>query len=118
MIVAEGVLPYLEDHEVSQVLRRIAGHFPEGEIAFDAYSSTAIRLLRFNPAIRATGASLQWAVDDPAELERQVPGLQLIEVRSDWDIGQVARMSPAAQVALQLFSTIPYPMGRLIRYGF
>lgn len=56
MIVAEGVLPYLEDHEVSQVLRRIAGHFPEGEIAFDAYSSTAIRLLRFNPAIRATGA--------------------------------------------------------------
>ncbi|MGH0359778.1 class I SAM-dependent methyltransferase, partial [Sinorhizobium meliloti] len=69
-------------------------------------------------AIRATGASLQWAVDDPAELERQVPGLQLIEDRSDWDVGQVARMSPAAQVALQLFSTIPYPMGRLIRYGF
>ncbi|MCO6425100.1 class I SAM-dependent methyltransferase, partial [Sinorhizobium meliloti] len=43
---------------------------------------------------------------------------QLIEDRSDWDVGQVARMSPAAQVALQLFSTIPYPMGRLIRYGF
>lgn len=118
MVVAEGVLPYLEDHEVSQVLRRIAGHFPSGEIAFDAYSSIAIRLLRFNPAIRATGARLQWAVDDPAELERQVPGLQLIEDRSGWDIGQVARMSPAAQIALQLFSTIPYRMGHLLRYGF
>ncbi|EHK79379.1 leucine carboxyl methyltransferase [Sinorhizobium meliloti CCNWSX0020] len=118
MIVAEGVLPYLEDHQVSQVLRRIAGHFPKGEIAFDAYSSIAIRLLRFNPAIRATGACLQSAVDDPAELEQQVPGLQLIEDRSDWDIGQVARMTPAAQMALQLFSTIPFRVGRLLRYGF
>ncbi|MQX43514.1 class I SAM-dependent methyltransferase [Sinorhizobium meliloti] len=118
LIIAEGVLPYLEEDQVSQVLRRIAGHFPEGEIAFDAYSSIAIRLLRFNPAIRATGACLQWAVDDPVELERQVPGLQLIEDRSDWDVGQVARMSPAAQVAVQFFSTIPYSMGRLIRYGF
>ncbi|ARS66111.1 class I SAM-dependent methyltransferase [Sinorhizobium meliloti] len=118
LIIAEGVLPYLEDDQVSQVLRRIARHFPSGEIAFDAYSSIAIRLLRFNPAIRATGARLQWAVDDPAELERQVPGLQLIEDRSGWDVGQVARMSPPAQMALQLFSTIPYRMGHLLRYGF
>jgi len=118
LIIAEGVLPYLEDDQVPQVLRRIAGHFPSGEIAFDAYSSIAIRLLRFNPAIRATGARLQWAVDDPAGLERQVPGRQLIEVRSDWDVGQVARMSSAAQIALQLFSTIPYRMGHLLRYDF
>ena len=120
MIVAEGVLPYLKEHQVAQVLRRIAGHFPSGEIAFDAYSSFAIRLLRFNPAIRATGACLHWALDDSAEMERQVPGLKLIEDRSDWDTGQVARMSPPAQIALQLFSTIltPYSMGRLVRYGF
>ncbi|MQW40813.1 class I SAM-dependent methyltransferase, partial [Sinorhizobium meliloti] len=40
------------------------------------------------------------------------------EDRSDWDVGQVARMSPPAQIALQLFSTIPYRMGHLLRYGF
>ena len=120
MIVAEGVLSYLKEYQVAQVLRRLAGNFPSGEIAFDAYSSIAIRLLRFNPAIRATGARLHWALDDPAEVERQVPGLKLIEDRSDWDIGQVARMSPPAQIALQFFSTIltPYRMGRLVRYGF
>jgi methyltransferase (TIGR00027 family) len=120
MIVAEGVLPYLEERQVAQLLRRIADRFPAGEIAFDAYSSFAIQLLRFNPAIRATGACLQWALDDPAEMERQVPGLKLIEDRSDWDNRQVARMSPPAQIALQLFSTIltPYRMGHLVRYGF
>ncbi|MBB4188870.1 class I SAM-dependent methyltransferase [Sinorhizobium terangae] len=120
MIVAEGVLPYLKERQVSQVLRRIAGHFPSGEIAFDAYSSFAIRLLRFNPAIRATGACLHWALDDPAEIERRVSGLKLIEDRSDWDIGQMARMSPPVQIALQLFSMIltPYRMGRLVRFRF
>ncbi|WP_026621551.1 O-methyltransferase involved in polyketide biosynthesis (plasmid) [Ensifer sp. WSM1721] len=120
MIIAEGVLPYLKDYQVSQVLRRIAGHFPSGEIVFDAYGSFAVRLLRFNPAIRATGAYLQWALDDPAEMERQVPGLKLIEDRSDWDTGQVARLSPPAQLGLQLFSTTltPYRMGCLVRYGF
>lgn len=49
-----------EGYQVAQVLRRLAGNFPSGEIAFDAYSSFAIRLLRFNPAIRATGARLRW----------------------------------------------------------
>jgi len=120
MIVAEGVLPYLKEGQVAQVLRQIVGHFPSGEIAFDAYSSFAIQLLRFNPAIRATGACLHWALDDPAEMERQVAGLKLIEDRSDWDTEQVARMSPPAQIALQLFRTIltPYRMGRLVRCGF
>ncbi|APG93904.1 class I SAM-dependent methyltransferase [Sinorhizobium americanum] len=120
MIVGEGVLPYLEEQQVAQVLRGIASHFPSGEIAFDAYSSFAIQLLRFNPAIRATGACLHWALDDPAEMERQVSGLRLIQDHSDWDPEQVARMSPPAQIALQLFGTIltPYRMGRLVRYGF
>jgi O-methyltransferase involved in polyketide biosynthesis len=120
MVVAEGVLPYLEEHQVLQLLRRIVRHFPSGEIAFDAYGSFTIQLLRFNPAIRATGACLQWSLDDPAEMERQVSGLRLIEDHSDWDMGQVARMSPEAQITLQLFSTIftPYGMGRLLRYGF
>ncbi len=120
IIIAEGVLPYLKKYQVLQVLRRIAGHFPSGEIAFDAYGSFAVQLLRFNPTIRATGACLHWPLDDPAEMEAQVPGLRLIEDRWDWEPEQVARMSPPAQIALQLFSTFPppYRMGRLVRYGF
>jgi hypothetical protein len=42
-------------------------------------------------------------------MERQVSGLKLTEDRSDWDIGQVARMSPPAQIALQLFRTVLTP---------
>jgi hypothetical protein len=53
-------------------------------------------------------------------MERQVPGLKLIEDYSDWGTEQVARMSPPAQIALQLFSTFltSYRVGRLVRYCF
>jgi O-methyltransferase involved in polyketide biosynthesis len=120
IIVAEGVLPYLDEHEVPELLSRLVGRFPSGEIVFDAYSRLMIWMLHFNPAIRSTGASLQWALDEPAELERQVPGLSLMEDRSHWSASEAARMSPPARIALQILAATPMlqPMGRLLRYRF
>ncbi|NRP72059.1 hypothetical protein ILFOPFJJ_02953 [Ensifer psoraleae] len=120
LIVAEGVLPYLGQNEVPLLLRRLVGHFPSGEIAFDAYSRLMTWLLSLNPAIRATGADLHWALDDPAEIERQVPGLTLAEDHASWSNAAIARMSPPMQIALQMLKMTPMlpPMGRLLRYWF
>lgn len=120
MIVAEGVLPYLGRDQVPLLLRRLVGHLPFGEIAFDAYSRLMIWLLNVNPAIRAAGADLHWALDDPAELTRLVPGLTLVEDRSRWSGVKAARMSPPLQVALQMLEATPMlpPMGRLLLYRF
>lgn len=120
MIIAEGVLPYLKPDQVPALLRRLVGHFPSGEIAFDAYSSIATRLLCYNPAIRATGAVLRWAVDDPGELERKVPSLALVEDHCEWDGEQLARLSPPTRIALQFLQLgfVHCRMGRLLRYRF
>jgi O-methyltransferase involved in polyketide biosynthesis len=120
MIVAEGVLPYLKPDQVPRLLRRLVRHFPTGEIAFDAYSTVATRLLRYNPAIRATGAVLRWALDDAGELERQVPGLILAEDCCEWETEQLARLLPPTRLALQFlqFAFGHYRMGQLLRYRF
>lgn len=120
IVVAEGVLPYLAAEDVYGLLRRLVDHFPGGEIVFDGYSHLGLQLLRFNPAIRATGATLSWGIDDPRILERQVPGLSLLEEVMDYDPGQIDRMSAAARIAVQVFSMIPalHRMGRLLRYRF
>lgn len=120
MIVAEGVLPYLEQDQVPLLLRRLVDHFASGEIAFDAYSRLMIWLLSLNPAIRATGANLHWALDEPAELKRQVPSLTLAEDHSSWSNAEIARMSPPLQIALRMLKVTPMlpPMGRLLRYRF
>ncbi len=120
IVVAEGVLPYLAADDVYSLLARLVEHLPAGEIVFDGYSHLGLQLLRFNPAIRATGATLSWGIDDPAMLERQVPGLSLLEEVTDYEPSQIERMSLPARIAVQLFSVIPalHRMGRLLRYRF
>lgn len=120
MVVAEGVLPYLAAEDVYDLLRRLLERLPTGEIVFDGYSHLGLQLLRFNPAIRATGAALRWGIDDPRMLELQVPGLSLLEEVRDYDPVQIERMSAATRIAMQFFSVMPVlqRMGRLLRYRF
>lgn len=125
MIVAEGLLPYLPEAEVPLLLERLVRHCPAGEVVFDAYSSFGLRLIALQPSIRATGATLDWALDDPAALQRQVPGLKLVTELTaydpdGYDPAQIARMSWPARFAMQFFSLIP-PLARiglLLRYRF
>lgn len=125
MIVAEGLLPYLPEEEVPLLLERLVQHCPSGEIVFDAYSPLGLKLIALQPSIKATGAVLHWALDDPAELERQVPGLELVTELTaydpnGYDPAQIARMSWPARLAIQFFSLVP-PLARiglLLRYRF
>lgn len=125
MIVAEGLMPYLPPAEAPRLIERLVQHFPAGEIAFDAYSRLGLKLIQYNPSIRATGAKVHWSLEDPHELERKIPGLVLLD---DWkaygpegyDPAQIARMSRLARLTIDLFKIIPAlgKIGRLLRYGF
>ncbi|CAD5254431.1 Tetracenomycin polyketide synthesis O-methyltransferase TcmP [Bosea sp. 62] len=125
MIVAEGLLLYLPEEEVPLLLERLVRHCRSGEIVFDAYSPFGLKLIAMQPSIKATGAVLRWSLDDPAELERQVPGLELVTELTaydpdGYDPAQIARMSWPARFTMQFFSLIP-PLARiglLLRYRF
>lgn len=125
MIVAEGLLLYLPEEEVPLLLERLVQRSPGGEIVFDAYSPFGLKLIAMQPSIKATGAALRWSLDDPCELERQVPGLELVTEMTaydpdGYDPAQIARMSWPARFTIQFFSLIP-PLARiglLLRYRF
>lgn len=76
LVVAEGITPYLRAGDGIAMLRRIVAHFPSGELVFDGWSRAGVRWLvaRFRP-VKASGAQLDWSIDDPHELEQEVPGL-------------------------------------------
>ena len=74
MIVAEGLMPYLPSDEAPKMLAQLAAYFPSGELAFDGYGRFGLEMLRITPQVRATGAEVHWALDDPHALEREVPG--------------------------------------------
>ncbi|MDI1449080.1 class I SAM-dependent methyltransferase [Polyangium sp. 6x1] len=120
MIVAEGVLPYLREDEVPRLFNRITAHFPAGDMGFDCYSRFGVRLLRRHQSIRATGASVHWGLDDPHDLEAQVPKLVFVGEVSSHDPAQLARMSRATRLLSRIFLSIPAlkKAGRIVRYRF
>jgi hypothetical protein len=82
-------------------------------------------MLKYNPSILATGASVHWSLEDPEELEVLIPKLKLLDDfpaydPKGYDPQQVARMSWPARRTIDLFRAIPSlgKMGRLLRYRF
>lgn len=75
LVVAEGVTPYLRADDGLAMLRLITTHFPAGDLLFDAYSTVGVWILQRYRLVKASGSQLDWSVDDPRDLEREVPGL-------------------------------------------
>jgi len=70
---------YLHEQDGTALFRRITEQFPRGQIAFDGYSAAMVRLVSRLAAVRGAKVELVWGVDDPHDLEQQVPKLHLVE---------------------------------------
>lgn len=79
LVVAEGLMMYLSEPEGVALLRRITAQFPSGQIAFDGYSGVMVRLVSRLATVHGAKVELLWGIDDPYDLEQQVPGLHLVE---------------------------------------
>lgn len=125
IIVAEGLFPYLPADEVPKLLRRLTAHLPSGELIFDGYSRFGLELISWQPSVRATGAKLRWAIDDPRDLEEQIPRLKLQAQLpaydpEGYDPRQIARLSWAARLTILAFAAVPVlgRIGWLLRFRF
>jgi len=120
LVVAEGVLPYFTAVTATQFLSGVVSHFDSGQIAFDAYNRWGVMWLNRLPIMRQTHEKLNWAVDDPRELERAVPTMKL-KVDNTEAIPQfVGRAGFWSRTAFRLSRSIsPFKrMGQLLLYDF
>jgi O-methyltransferase involved in polyketide biosynthesis len=79
LVVAEGVVMYLPEKGGIALFKRITEQFPSGQIAFDGYSGAMVRLVSRLATVRGAKVELVWGVDDPKDLEKEVPGLRLVD---------------------------------------
>jgi O-methyltransferase involved in polyketide biosynthesis len=77
MFVADGVLTYLPEDEVTRTLSRIAERFSSGMVAFDTYTQAMLARQHKAAARRGMAARWAWGCDDPRAFERA--GLRLTE---------------------------------------
>ncbi|HUH71517.1 MAG TPA: hypothetical protein VLZ05_23120 [Mycobacterium sp.] len=118
LVVAEGLTPYLRAADGAAMLRRIIGHLPGGEMIFDGWSRAGIWLLQRYPPVKASGAELDWSIDDPHELEKAVPGL-VFDCEWSADADEIKRYYPPLywQWMQVLFRITPIRrLGRGLRY--
>ncbi|WAS99377.1 class I SAM-dependent methyltransferase [Nannocystis punicea] len=127
LILAEGLMMYVGVEEAPRLIGRLLEKFEKngGELAFDGFSKRGARMILRHQAVKATGASMHWTIEDPHSLEREFSRLRLIDDYhaydpKGYDPRQVARLSWAARVAVRLFTLIPAlgRISRLLRYRF
>lgn len=108
IIVADGLLPFLTEDEITQLFRRLTAHFPSGQMAFNGYSKLASRLMVSHPSIKALGiAPASPGFDDPHEPEKWDPRLKLIGALSIVGSPYVARSPWAYRAICRLMYSLP-----------
>jgi O-methyltransferase involved in polyketide biosynthesis len=80
VIVADGLLAFLTQHDMISLLDRLVSHFPRGEVAFNGYTRFAIWAAKHYHGTQSVAELiLSPGFDDPHELERWNPRLRLIK---------------------------------------
>ena len=119
IIVAEGLLEYLEVEEVKTLLDRITTHFRQGEIIFDVMSPFAIQSGK-EKLRETTGAVHKWAVDDIKEVDKLNAALNRKEALPVFKSTYIKNLSIGSRVLYRFMSLIPKfkNMICLLRYEF
>lgn len=119
-IVAEGLTYYLSEADMKGLLNLLTGHFPSGQIAFDAVSHQGARLAARNARIRTTGATIGWSIDDPHDIKRLDPRLELVTELRPVQAHSNDRLPASFRVLLSIMDLLPSlrRINRLLRYRF
>nr|BFE46763.1 class I SAM-dependent methyltransferase [Saccharothrix mutabilis subsp. capreolus] len=118
VVVAEGLTMYLREHEVRALVAKVVDRFPSGELLFDVYGSFGIKLQKLVPAVRRSGATLHWGLDDPRALEEW--GVTLVEDVRSLELPEIARMPASGRIPLRVMAKLPgvRDVGRILKYRF
>lgn len=79
LIIAEGLLMYLEENDVKALVERLSQKFKTADLVFDAFSELTARHVTKHPSLHKTGAKIGWGIDDPKTIERWIPAANLKE---------------------------------------
>jgi O-methyltransferase involved in polyketide biosynthesis len=114
MIAAEGLLMYVTEHEVADLLGRLTARFDTGELVADLLSPWGPRLSRI-----LTSGIITWGTRDGAEITRATPVLRLIDERSVVaGFDRIPRKGPRLLYRIQHRVPVTRDYDKLYRYTF
>lgn len=102
IFILEGVVMYFYEEQVRALLKRLASHFPGGEIHLDVCGTMFQKKSVKNDSVKHTNARFRCGIDDGHLIEQWVPELKMTDNLSYMDIekgrwgfkGVLARLLP------------------------
>lgn len=79
LVIAEGLLMYLEEADVRGLVLRLRERFPGCRLVGDVFSLMTARAASRHPSLKSTGAHIGWGIDDARDVETWAPGIRLLE---------------------------------------
>ncbi|MBF8194211.1 class I SAM-dependent methyltransferase [Nonomuraea sp. K274] len=107
LVVAEGLLYYLDPMRGAALLRAIVDRFAGGRLVFDALSTRGVRLQWRNKPVQKAGATMQWGIDGPDDLLVIHPRLRCVSTLSAFDMEGFDRLTAQHRVAAVIARLIP-----------
>ena len=102
LVVAEGLLMYLDEADVRRLVLRLRETFPGCRLIADVFSRLTARSATGHPSLKQTGATLGWGIDDPQELEAWASGIRLLEEWYFSDDPDLDRLNLGYRVAYKM----------------
>lgn len=121
LLIAEGLMPYLTEAEVRQLLTSVVDSFPTGQMQFDTVSVSAWRTSKWDPIGRRYGALFQCGFDNPAALANWHPRLQYVDEAPMNDSPLLmAKAPPNIRRLYRLMNLLPAfrRSSRIVRFRF
>jgi O-methyltransferase involved in polyketide biosynthesis len=120
LLIGEGLTMYLTESEGVALLRRVVGHFPSGELQFDAFNSFGIRTQFTNAIVRRSGSTLYWAINSPADIVDAVPGTRMLATVSAFQAHAFSKVARPYRLLGRVMSAVPTLRGMATyhRYAF
>lgn len=115
LLLAEGISMYLTEHDGVALLQHVVDRFRSGELQIDFYNWLTIRSQKTHRLQRQSGSTLYWAVNSPADILDQVPGVRLLTAVTFFDATTFSRTSAAFRLARRLVRAAP-PLRRTLQY--
>lgn len=102
LVLVEGLLMYLDEADVRQLVLRLHETFPGCRLVADVFSKLAARSAANHPSLKYTGAAIGWGIDDLREVETWAPGIRLLKEYYFTDDPDLARLSFSYRMAYKL----------------
>lgn len=123
IIVADGLLLFLAQNDLEALLRRLVAHFPSGEVAFNPYTTYAVRTFKRARAMRVIAPGIaNPGLNDPRQVEDWARGLRLVDETFLTRSPEVAELPLPRRWASRLAATSPrlsrIASGVVLRYRF